>query len=98
LEGFDGAKALRKWRIALSNSLSPEVARALLRAASPLLATLGVNRCRDSLDTPRMSTCDTYHRDCSRIELASRLLTTASNPFDILSSQRLLDSGEILRM
>ena len=30
--------------------------------------------------------------------LARRLLTTASNPFDIFSSHRLLESGEILRM
>ncbi len=32
------------------------------------------------------------------MDLASRLLTTASNPLDIFSSQRLLESGEILRM
>lgn len=39
-----------------------------------------------------------HHFPCSRIAPASLLLTTASNPFDIFSNHRLLDSGEILRM
>ena len=39
-----------------------------------------------------------YQRVSSRIALARRLLTTASTLFDIFSSQRLLESGEILRM
>jgi hypothetical protein len=34
----------------------------------------------------------------SRMTPAMRLLTTASSPLDILRSQRLEDSGEILRM
>src|SRR6478672_3558227 len=39
-----------------------------------------------------------YQRSCSLNALARRLLTTASNPFDIFSSQRLLERGEIFRM
>src|SRR5579885_2024830 len=39
-----------------------------------------------------------YQRAWSRMELARRLLTTASNPLDMTSSQRLLDNGEMRRM